>query len=362
MGLADSGRFGGYINGDSAVWPGFNSFPIQVRSVLRELPSYYWGTIKFSAAIREIIEKLRTGDYLGAIGALEDMNDENALKEAALLKEIIPDETGIFGFSQEEFEGMPESAKTLIYDLEYDYGPTSYNTVDIIKDIRKYVKLGWYSGVAQILGTMTIAPSRRKEEAEALLKLPDTGMHYSYLGKRSLVQFIKEAETSDSDDPKYLKLYKDNEGNYTIGYGHYIPDTNPEEIEKYRLHPLKDEAAAEELLVQDLDLSATYFKNYSKGYFYPYKLSQNQYDAVLDFIFHFGPGRYEYSKLRGLLKNFLDTGIIDRAKFVDAFTQYDGKDPGQTNRSLNEAELFLDNKYGGYANDHSTKEKLCEKK
>lgn len=81
-----------------------------------------------------------------------------------------------------------------------------------------------------------------------------------------------------------LEPYQDEAGKWTIGYGHLLlPGEWFDRI---------DEAKAEELLRQDLAIAEQAIKKLVKV-----TLNQNQYDALVSFVFNVGVGNFSRSTL-----------------------------------------------------------------
>ena len=85
-----------------------------------------------------------------------------------------------------------------------------------------------------------------------------------------------------------LHLYKDSGGLWTIAVGHLC---SPSEVEKYKNGITMEEATY--LLEHDLKTAEDYIV---KSVFVP--LTQNQYDALVSFIFNVGTGAFWGSTLR----------------------------------------------------------------
>lgn len=123
-----------------------------------------------------------------------------------------------------------------------------------------------------------------------------------------------------------LTAYKDGGGVWTIGYGHTGAD-----VREGLTIPLSE---AERLLTRDLRVAEGHVNDAVKV-----KLTQNQFDALVSFVYNVGGGAFRSSTLLKLL-NAGDYGNAadqllrwnkDNGKVVD----------GLTNRRREERELFL---------------------
>ena len=124
-----------------------------------------------------------------------------------------------------------------------------------------------------------------------------------------------------------LEAYKDLGGVWTIGYGH----TGPEVCEGLKI--TQDRAL--QLLSDDmLHADAVVNKMVSV------RVNQNQFDALVDFVFNVGSGNFAQSSL---LK-FLNIGqSLLAAKEFERWDKVKGKDiPGLLRRRLAERDLFLE--------------------
>ena len=131
-----------------------------------------------------------------------------------------------------------------------------------------------------------------------------------------------------------LKAYRCPAGVLTIGYGHTL-NVKPGDVIS------KD--TADRLFVEDVERVERQLdaENYSKH------LSQGQYDAVIDFIFNLGWGKYRSSTLRKkLLCNVNDVTIPDEfRRWVYGTEPKTGakiKLPGLVKRREWEAQMYED--------------------
>ena len=131
-----------------------------------------------------------------------------------------------------------------------------------------------------------------------------------------------------------LKAYRCPAGVLTIGYGHTL-NVKPSDVIS------KD--TADRLFVEDVERVERQLdaENYSKH------LSQGQYDAVIDFIFNLGWGKYRSSTLRKkLLCNVNDVTIPDEFRRwvygTDPKTGAKIKLPGLVKRREWEAQMYED--------------------
>ena len=122
-----------------------------------------------------------------------------------------------------------------------------------------------------------------------------------------------------------LKAYPDAVGVMTIGYGHKLKNENMTEITP---------SQAEDLLHKDLQVAATGVLRLTRA-----PLNDNQFAALIDFVFNLGSGAYQASTLRQ---------VINRGDYRDAPTQFmrwtwagGRKLPGLVLRRSKEANLFM---------------------
>lgn len=97
-----------------------------------------------------------------------------------------------------------------------------------------------------------------------------------------------------------LNAYKCPSGRLTIGYGHTAHVNENDKISQEK---------AEELLKNDIEICEKALSKYCKVI-----LTQNQYDACIDFIFNLGVGNFAKSTLLKLLNN---------KKFNEAANQFE---------------------------------------
>lgn len=102
------------------------------------------------------------------------------------------------------------------------------------------------------------------------------------------------------------KPYNDGYGNMTIGYGHVI---KPGEKLQYL-----SEYAAEKIMIKDSEEAANAIRELVRV-----KLSQNQFDALVSFVFNLGRGTFAGSDLLSYLnKKQLDLAANEFLKFIKA--------------------------------------------
>ncbi len=141
--------------------------------------------------------------------------------------------------------------------------------------------------------------------------------------KTSLAQYQRIRMFESSGKP-ILKAYKDSGGHWTIGYGH-TQDVKEGDI----ITPDK----AEHYLMDDVELVELYLSHFVKV-----PLRQNQYDALVDFIFNMGIGKFAKSTLLLKLNNY------DYEGAANEFERWDIKNakenPGLITRHRMQKELF----------------------
>jgi GH24 family phage-related lysozyme (muramidase) len=134
-------------------------------------------------------------------------------------------------------------------------------------------------------------------------------------------------------------LYNDPEGNCTVGIGHLVhlgKCTKKDIAEHIRKFPLGEtKADALKVLKEDLINVENDVKDNVKV-----PLSQNQFDALVDFVFNEGVDKLESSKLlKDVNKDNLDPSLIK-----DDFLQFT-RHGGLTERRSDEANMFSFNDY-----------------
>lgn len=97
-----------------------------------------------------------------------------------------------------------------------------------------------------------------------------------------------------------LTAYRDQIGRWTIGYGHAVGVTPGETI---------TQPEAEALLNADIQWAVSFVNNIVKV-----SLSQNEFDALVDFTFNLGSGNFQHSALLEL---------VNQQKFAEAAQQFD---------------------------------------
>ena len=130
-----------------------------------------------------------------------------------------------------------------------------------------------------------------------------------------------------------LTAYKCPAGIVTIGYGStFYADKSPIKMGD----KLKDKIAAEELL----KVTIITFESTINGLFYNVTLNQNQFDALVCFVFNIGPNAFAASTLLKKAKvNSNDKTIaLEFAKWVNAGGK---KLPGLIRRRKAESDLYF---------------------
>ena len=124
-----------------------------------------------------------------------------------------------------------------------------------------------------------------------------------------------------------LKAYKCPSGVWTIGYGH-TAGVKPGMV--------ISEAQAEEYLMADLIASEKYLNDLGLA------LNQNQFDALISFIYNVGTGNFSSSTLlRKVKANPLDNSIMD--EFLKWVYSKGRVLPGLQRRRLAEMKLYFSN-------------------
>ncbi len=99
---------------------------------------------------------------------------------------------------------------------------------------------------------------------------------------RAGVRFIKEHEGSVIDSDGIHRIYEDQAGKLTIGYGHLI---RPKELASGKFEGGLTEEEAEDLLAADLHIAEDVVNRLIKV-----PITQNQFDAMVSFAFNLGGG------------------------------------------------------------------------
>ncbi|MCE9561870.1 MAG: lysozyme [Planctomycetes bacterium] len=128
-----------------------------------------------------------------------------------------------------------------------------------------------------------------------------------------------------------LKAYQDTGGVWTIGFGHCGKDVQPNSV--------IDEHTAEVLLTQDIATAERSVRRLAFA-----ALNENQFSALVCFVFNLGEGKLRGTKTISLLnqKRYLD--FADAMLQWDKVTLPDGTKeplPGLTERRKKERALFL---------------------
>jgi GH24 family phage-related lysozyme (muramidase) len=138
----------------------------------------------------------------------------------------------------------------------------------------------------------------------------------------------------------YLKSYNDGVGNLTIGYGRNQKSQRKQTIDK---------GYAENLLKSDLSDAASLLQQSTKDSVsekitIPFKLDQNQFDALTSIIFNAGRGGYIKTSLH---QKFISKGITSGSEFEKAFLEArtSKKLGGLKGRRKRELEIFKNNNY-----------------
>ncbi len=123
-----------------------------------------------------------------------------------------------------------------------------------------------------------------------------------------------------------LNAYKDSVGVLTIGYGH----TGSAVVSKMEI----TQEEADHLLHQDLSNAASSVLRLTKV-----PLNDNQFAALIDFVFNLGAGRYQASSIRSRLNRYEYSGAADMLlKYVYAGGRVL---PGLVKRRRLEYNLFM---------------------
>ena len=149
-----------------------------------------------------------------------------------------------------------------------------------------------------------------------ILSFPNKGKQYS----KSSLQLITEAF-----EGLRLAAYRDQGGVLTIGYGHTGHDVVAGLV--------ITQAQAETLLAHDIESAANFVIRVVTAV-----LTQDEFDALVDFVFNVGSGNF----LRSTLLSLVNQGKFAQAH--DEFEKWDKvagvENKGLRRRRLSEAELF----------------------
>lgn len=133
-------------------------------------------------------------------------------------------------------------------------------------------------------------------------------------------------DLTEASEGLRLSAYQDTGGVWTVGYGH----TGPDVYEGLQIVP----EMAEDWLVQDIQKAEIAVQTYVKV-----RLTQDQYDALVDFTFNLGAGALKNSTLLRLLNQG------DPASAGREFTKWDHDNGrvvlGLTKRRKAEYDLFI---------------------
>jgi lysozyme len=164
------------------------------------------------------------------------------------------------------------------------------------------------------------------------------------------IDLIKQFEGLVDGDPKTpgLDPYICPTGFVTIGYGHVLKDTNGQPLKGRAgltrakdLHKPITAAEADELLTQDLILYEGEVRRLTQGI----TLNENQFSALVSFVFNLGGSKFQRSTLRKHLQEGRhDLASEEFGKWVKGDTNGDGTLetlPGLVRRREAERQLFM---------------------
>lgn len=130
-----------------------------------------------------------------------------------------------------------------------------------------------------------------------------------------------------------LKAYRDSGGKWTIGYGHTGGVKSGDVITAQQ---------ANDFLIRDIKMAENAINGLNLN------LTQNQFDALVSFVFNVGTGNFGTSTLRKkLINNPDDPSIFDEFKRWK-YGKVNGKSvvlPGLVKRREAEAKLYMTGKY-----------------
>lgn len=125
-----------------------------------------------------------------------------------------------------------------------------------------------------------------------------------------------------------LKAYLCPAGKWTIGYGHTGPDVTPSLI--------ISESEAETLLRKDVQATETYLNKWMQSN--KVDLNQNQFDALISFIFNVGIGNFTRSTM---VKKLIKGDATASSEFAKWRLAGGKVSPGLERRRKAEKELYL---------------------
>ena len=178
---------------------------------------------------------------------------------------------------------------------------------------------------------------------------------YDLFPSQKLINYIKSWERpSDGKGEFTTQIFRDTNGHRTIGYGHYINDAEYPQWTEYdpeiggtkQLSPQEIEA----LFKKDIEERGSIFvQKYITTY-----LSQGEFDALTDLVFHRGHRSLIDSGLKGYLNSVPD-GNFDPQTITDCFMIYAEWENAQTGqmepnagflkRRNEELDMFFHDKY-----------------
>jgi RHS repeat-associated protein len=243
------------------------------------------------------------------------------------------------------YTGKPYDSATGLYNYGYrDYRPETarFTTTDPIRDGNN-----WFAYV--------------NNDPVNWVDLWGLEKHYS----EDLVDFVKQAEgfspyLYDDANPGggAITDLSNVRGDPTIGYGHNTRANG--DTDRY-LGVTLTEAQADALLRSDLDVPNRSLNNPDNVPNVD-NLTQNQFDALVDRFLHEGVRNYyDDDPVEDIVYDRLSNNLPvvtneNRNDIIDAFLE--NATGGELNRRQNQAQLFLNGDYNGYASD-PTRSNLC---